>query len=250
MRRAAVTLVIVLLPMSGCIDSSRVNRTCAWVEESTQRLDVSQWADRQHLRVDAQLAGELGVRLADVRFRNLANLGDPIQRACTSAMIDTIANRHGVARTRVLEALDYRLWWADLLVVYLPLAVLVAFGMDQITRRIRRSFDPEDRWFALASVTSFVPVVALLGLLAGQLWAFEAEGLFLRNEHIAFRASHIPITRHGWIAYFALLALAIVVAIGRARVTHLQRDVPQWGLASNAGVAGSRPAPATFEKSV
>lgn len=234
MRRTALGLVIALLPTLGCIDSSRVNRTCTWVEESTERLDPSKRADRQHLRVDAQLAGELGVRQADVRFRQVSNLGDPIQRECTSAMIDTIARRHGLARARVLEALDYRLWWADLLVVYLPMAVLVAFGMDRIARRIRRSFDPEDRWPAIASIALFVPVVALLGLLAGQTWGFEAEGMFLRNEHIAFRASHIPIIRHGWIAYFSFLALATVVAIGRSRKTPLLRDVPNYSIRSRS----------------
>ncbi len=149
-------------------------------------------------------------------------------------MIDTIARRHGLARTQVLEAFGYRLWWADLLAVYLPIAVLVAFGMDRITRRIRRSFDPEDRWIAAASVAVFVPVVALVGLLAGQLWGFEAEGMFLRDEHIAFRASDIPITRHGWIAYFSFLALAGAVAIARSRATPLARDAPSYSIRSRS----------------
>lgn len=83
---------------------------------------------------------------------------------------------------------------------------------------------------AIASTALFVPVVALLGLLAGQMWGFEAEGMFLRNEHIAFRASHVPITRHAWIAYFSFLALATVVAIVRSRKTPLLRDVPNYSI--------------------
>lgn len=129
-----------------------------------------------------------------------------------------------------MDAFDYRLWWGDLLVVYLPLAALVAFGMDRLTLRIRRSFDPEDRWIAAVSIGLFVPVVALLGLLAGQIWAFEAEGMFLRDDHISFRAAHIPITRHGWITYFSFLALAGIVAMFRSRKTPVLRDVPSYSI--------------------
>ena len=223
-------LAAALLAASACVDSSRVNQTCTWIEQSTQRLDPSNWADYQHLRADAQVAGELGVRLADIRYRQSPSLGDPVQRACTSAMTDTIARRHGLDRAQVLKAFDYRLWWADALAVYLPISVIVAFGMDLITRRVRRSFDPEDRWIAIASNAAFVPMVALMGLMAGQIWGFEVEGMFLRDAHVAFRASHIPITRHGWIAFFSLTALAAVVAVARCRTTALRIDEPGYSM--------------------
>ena len=220
--RPRIPLVVLLLVCSACIDSPRVNQTCAWTEQSSQRLNLSRRADRDHLRADVQLAGELGVRLADTRYRGRPDLGDPIQEGCTAALMDTIARRHGVAVSVVKGAATWRVWWADLLVVYLPLAIVVAFGMDRITRRICRSFDPEDRGVAIATLALLVPMTALLGLGVGQFWGFGVESWFLRNEHVAFRAFLVPIIRHGWIGYFSMLLLCTGVAIHRFARTPLQ----------------------------
>lgn len=207
--------VVVFLTLTACMDTARVNARCEWVEASFERLGLAKAADADYLRRDVQVAGELGVRAADVQFRTQPDFGDPIQRACTAAMLDTIARRHGLARTRVLEASYARVWWADLLVVYLPLATVVALAMDRIVRRIRRAFDPVDRVIAGACVAAFMAVVPVLGLGVGQFWAFTMEGVFLRNEHVAFRGTFVPIVRHGWVALFALLALCALIALRR-----------------------------------
>jgi hypothetical protein len=193
------------------------------VEASSRRLDLQDAADREHLRQDAQLAGELGVRAADVRFRNRPDLGDPIQEACTAAMIDTIARRHELPRASVMAAAYARVWWADLLVVYLPLVAVVGVAMDMIVRRVRRAFEPADHLVATACTALFVGVVPILGLGVGQFWAFTIEAAFLRNEHIAFRGTFIPILRHGWIAVGLLAALCVLVATWRAARTPLRR---------------------------
>lgn len=138
-------------------------------------------------------------------------------------MLDTIAGRHQVPRVSVVAASYARVRWGDLLVVYLPLAVVVALVMDAIGRRIRRSFEPGDRLIAWACTAFFVAIVPVLGLGAGQFWAFTMEGVFLRNEHVAFRGAFVPILRHGWIAVFSLLALCLVVALRRAAQSPLQR---------------------------
>ena len=212
-----------LVVLTACMDSSRVNARCVWVEPSSQRLDLSQPADRDHLRRDAQVAGDLGVRAADVHFRSRPDLGDPIQQACTARMLDTIATRHQVPRASVVAASYARVWWGDLLVVYLPLAVVVGLAIDAIVHRVRRSFDPEDRVVAGVCTAVFVAIVPVLGLGVGQLWAFTMEGVFLRNEHVAFRGAFVPILRHGWIAVLTLLALCIVVAMRRVVRSPLQR---------------------------
>ena len=129
----------------------------------------------------------------------------------------------GLPRARVAEASYYRVWWADLLVVYLPLAVVVALTMDYIVRRIRRSFDPVDRLFAGACAAIFVAVVPVLGVAVGQFWAFTMEEVFLRNEHVAFRGTFVPILRHGWLALFSLLALCALVAMRRVTRSPLRR---------------------------
>jgi hypothetical protein len=220
--RLRFPLILLLLVSSACMDSARVNESCMWTEQSSQRLDLSRRADRDHLRADVQLAGELGVRLADVRYRGRADLADPIQERCTAAMMDTIAQRHGVAAQIVTAAAQWRVWWADLLAVYLPLAVIVAFGMDRVTRRMCHSFDPEDRRIAVASLVVLVPFTAVVGLGVGQFWGFGVESFFLRNGHVAFRAFLVPIIRHGWIGYFSMLLLCVGVAIHRFVRTPLQ----------------------------
>jgi hypothetical protein len=207
-----------------------VNATCSWVDPSTAPLDIRRAADREHLRVDAQLAGEIGQRFADVRYRNRPDLGDPIQERCTAALQDSIARRHGVTRATVEAARLYRVWWVDLLAVYLPLALVTGFAMDRITRRVCRAFDPEDRTVAIASVTALVPVTALVGLGVGHFWAFGVEGWLLRNEHVAFRAFLVPIIRHSWIGLFALLAWCALVAAVRFRRTPLRRIVHSYAI--------------------
>ncbi len=221
--QARVGLTVCLLMATACIDTSRVNTTCSLIDPLTERLDLTRAADREHLRVDVQLAGELGQRAADIQFRSRPDLGEPIQERCTSALLDTIARRHGIGLSAVKAAATDRVWWADLLSVYLPLAVVAALAMDGVTRRICRSFDPEDRMVAIASAVILVPVTALVGLGLGQMWGFSVEGWYLRNEHVAFRGFFVPIIRHGWIGYFALLGICSAVASARFRVTPLRK---------------------------
>src|SRR5690242_11141394 len=123
MPRRAVFCIALLLAEASCIDSSRINRTCTWVETSGERLDLSNSRDRDHLRADVQVAADLAVRFGDAASRARADIGGPRQRACTAEMIDSIARRHDIPRERIVEAEYARVWWVDLLVVYLPLAV-------------------------------------------------------------------------------------------------------------------------------
>jgi hypothetical protein len=116
--------------------------------------------------------------------------------------------------------------------------MVVAFAMDRVTRRICRSFDPDARPVAIASLVVLIPATAALGLGIGQFWGFGVESWFLRNEHVAFRAFLVPIIRHGWIGYFSMLALCVGVAVMRFARTPL-RDVGRsfeshrrWGAAS------------------
>jgi hypothetical protein len=226
--RSSISLTLLAGLASACIDASRVNSTCSWNDTRTGALEIRHAADREHLRQDAQVAGELGQRLADVRFRNRPDLGDTIQERCTAALYDTIAVRHAVSRASVNAAIYYRVWWADLLAVYLPIGLLVAFATDWMTRGVCRSFDPEDRVIAIGSVAALVPLAAALGLGIAQFWAFGVESSFIRNEHVAFRAFVIPVMRHGWIGFFTALAVAAVVAFARFRVTPLRKPLPAY----------------------
>ena len=46
---------------AACMDASRVNTTCRWSDSEPRTLDLSRASDRDHLRVDVKLAGDLPV---------------------------------------------------------------------------------------------------------------------------------------------------------------------------------------------
>lgn len=223
MQRIAIIVVAVLaLCASGCIDATRVNDECRWSDSRSGALDLSNSADRDHLRMDAKIAGELGLRLADLRYRNVPRLAGPIRDGCTNALFDSIIARHGVSLAQSRAAMRYRVWWADILTVFLPLAILIALAMDVVTRRVCRAFSSDDRAMANVSIILLTPIVALLGLAVTQFWAIGVEAWFLRNGHVSFRAFETPSVAHGWITYFASLALCVTVATTRYSRTPLR----------------------------
>jgi hypothetical protein len=212
---------LVLVGATGCIDAARVNTECRWSDAGAEKLDLSRSSDREHLRMDVKVAGELGVRMADVKFRNRPDLNEPIQLRCREALLDSIVQRHGVTRANIAAAATDRVWWADILVVFLPMAIVVGFVMDRVTRRICRSFEPDDATIATISLLALIPIVALLGMGLAQFWSFSAESAFLRNGHVSFRAFEIPAIAHGWITFFAALVLCASTALWRFRMTSL-----------------------------
>lgn len=219
-RRTALAVALSVL-VCGCIDSSRVNSTCTWSDSLHRRLDLTQRADRDHLRQDAEVANELMVRAGDAHSRNRPDIARPYRDACTTALVDTIIARHGVTRAQIHAAERDRVWWADFLAVFLPLGLLGAFAVDYITRRVCRSFEPDDRVIATVSIVLLVPIVALLTLGVANFWEFAVEGWRLRNEHVSNRAFFIPIVVHGWIAYFVSLTICASVATARFTRTPL-----------------------------
>jgi outer membrane murein-binding lipoprotein Lpp len=218
-RISAAIVATVLL--CGCIDSSRVNDTCSWSDSVARRLDLTQRDDREHLRQDAEIANELMVRFGDAHLRHNPEIQRPFRDRCISATIDSIVARHGVTRADFHAAERMRVWWADFLIVFLPLGVLTVLAMDAATRRVCRSFDPEDRVPAAVSLFLLVPVVAVLALAVMNFWSFSAEGFRLRDGHLSNRAFLIPVVTHGWLAYAATLVICAGTAIARFRRTPL-----------------------------
>ena len=224
MRAGPVTLLLaVAVVSSGCMDAARVNSTCTWTDGPARPLDLGRREDREHLRVDAKVAGELGVRLADQSHRGVSDLWQPIFDRCRSAMIDSIAQRHGVTRADIDRAVLDRVWWADFLVVFLPMALLTWFAMDRIAKRICRSFDPEDLPIARISLGFFIIAASALAVGVTQFWGFSVEGWMLRNSHVSFRAFEVPATRHGWLTFIGALTIATMAGVRRFRATPLSR---------------------------
>lgn len=230
MNRRAVAVALWLgLSALGCMDVSRVNSECRWTDGPARRLDLTRGADREHLRVDVQVANELMVRFGDVHYRNRPDMARPLREQCIGALTDTIVATHGVTRADVHAAGSWRVWWADALAVYLPMALLIAFAMAQIVRRVCRSFDSGDRAIAMGSVALLAPLVALVGMGVTQFWSFSVESWFLRDGHVSNRASFIPVVAHGWWTYGVALAICAVVAVIRYRATPLAGSNDSYG---------------------
>jgi hypothetical protein len=197
------------------MDASRVNSVCRWSDSVSRTLDLRRAEDRDHLRVDAQIAGELGLRFADVRYRNVPMRAAPLLAQCREALYDSIIARHAVSREDIRRATFARVWWADIAVVFLPMAIVALFAMDRIALRIRRSFEADDRIMAVVAFTIFVPVVALLALGVTHFWAMAAEAWFLRNGHVSFRVSQIPAVAHASLTYAGALVLCSAIGTWR-----------------------------------
>jgi hypothetical protein len=221
--RALMSAILLGLSIaaSGCMDAARVNTTCRWSDSEPRTLDLSRASDRDHLRVDAQVAWELGLRFADVRYRNVPTRARPLLEQCRGALYDSIIRRHGVSRADIETATRARVWWADVVLVFLPLALLTLLVMDHVTRRICRAFDADDRAIATTSTVLLVPVVALVALGVTQIWAIGVESVLLRNGHVSGRASLVPVVAHGWTTYLGALALCMCIAAWRFRITPL-----------------------------
>jgi hypothetical protein len=214
-------LLLGVVGLTACIDQTRVNSDCRWSDTEARKLDLTLPADREHLRVDAKIGGELAVRFGDAHYRNSAVMWRPYFEQCNRAMVDSITVRHGVTQADIEVAEHARVWWVDIVLVFVPMALLIAFAVDRVVLRVYRSFEPDDRTAAISSVALLVPVVALVGLGIAQFWAFMIEGVLLRNGHISVRVAQIPVMVHGWIAFFVALVICTVVAWVRSRVTPL-----------------------------
>src|SRR5438094_400833 len=98
---------------AACIDASRVNTDCRWTDEGMGTLNLARAADREHLRQDVQVAWEVGLRFADLRYRHNPRLARPLLESCRGAMYDSIIARHGVTRADIARATYARVWRVD-----------------------------------------------------------------------------------------------------------------------------------------
>jgi hypothetical protein len=211
--RAGVVIAAVA-SLSACIDASRVNSTCRWIDTRTGRLDLSRAGDREHLRQDTQVAWEIGQRYADVRYRTNPMLARPLLDACRRTMDDSIIARHAVTLGDIDHATAARAWWADIMLIFLPMLVATAVMTDAATREITRSLEKGNvRIVALLVLAS---LVALVGTGMTQMWAMTVETWRLRDGHIAGRAFVLPSVSHPGITFATLWLVTALVTARRA----------------------------------
>jgi hypothetical protein len=165
--------------------------------------------------MDAQVANELMVRIGDAHAPRQPVLQRPYRDGCMTSLRATIMAVHGVTRSEFHAAERARIWWADILFVFAPVGILAAFAMDRITRRVRRSFEAEDRAIAVASIVLLAPVVAAVSLGVANFWSVGVEEWRLRSSHVSHRAFLIPVITHAWTAFAIALAVCFAVAAWR-----------------------------------
>jgi hypothetical protein len=215
--RAALTAVVLAM---ACVDPARLNTGCDWTERDARPLDVSKRADRSHLREDARVVGEIEVRFADARRKTPAEM-EPLVDECRAKLVPIVTAGHHVTVGDLERARHARNWAVDILLVFVPAALLTILTVSAIVRRVCGMFDADSGRIAAVVAGALVPVSAAVITGVTQIWGFTVDGLLLRNGHLSFRAFYNPATVHGWIAYFSALALCGAAALWRFRRTPL-----------------------------
>lgn len=223
-RVAAVFATAALLV--GCIDRTRVNATCTWSDAAEGPLDLTVPADRAHLRVDAQIADELIVRYGDAHGPHRPDLQRPYRDQCARAMLDSVSGRHSISRAQFATAERDRVWWIDAVLVFLPMALIGAAATDGVTRRICRSFDPEDRLLAGGSTMILAILIAGVMLAVTNFWSFWVEEWRLHDGHLSNRAFLLPIITHAWAC--AITAVVICLTVGIVRFARTPLSASRW----------------------
>lgn len=150
---------------------------------------------------------------------------------CRGALYDSIMVRHGVTRADIVRATRARVWWVDIVLVFLPMTVLTLFAMDRITRRVRRAFDDDDgRRTATIPAALSIALVALVAAGVTQYWAMSIESFRLRNDHVSGRAFVLPSVAHRWVTLAVAFALCLMVAVWRFRRTPLAESGSVFGV--------------------
>lgn len=181
----------------GCIERSRVNKSCDWTGDTAFAIDWNNPAHRQHLVADAQLAEDLAVRRADTEFNRLYGIeadGGQIdhgrfRKACMARLVRAIEANHAVTAEQIAVARGARsrLFDAAATVSFLPLFLLCAI---RVSGRLHRRFSTEGRLVQLFALGAASIGTTFLALQAGKMWLGVWEAIRVRNGHMsAFRSA-------------------------------------------------------------
>jgi hypothetical protein len=207
----------------GCIDRSRVNKTCEWTRDTAFPIDPRNAAHQQHLAADAQLAEELAIRHADAEFgrrfgvEHHGGLLDDgkFRRECLSRMLSAIERNHEVTSLQVAVARGQRNRTYDVAVsmMFLPLYLV---GGIAASRWLSRHLARHDRSVRVVAAGIMSLVFSFLGLQFMRLWGAVWEVIRVGNGHMTsmrtasqtrWMADHVEGQLIGGILLFWLVAL-------------------------------------------
>jgi len=200
--------------MAACLPRDRINNSCVWTGDSTERSPFASGERRRHFIQDIRLAEALGFRYADSVAGRVTNPRHyRLRVGCTEASIQRIVQLHSASRAEIAGLTGVREAWIDALVVFLPMIILLLFASRVVVTRVVAGYDDEDRWVARVMLTVLAPVVAAVGVGVTQLWAWDVETIRIDDGHMGYRVFQIPAFRHEVMFWLFALALFAAVAV-------------------------------------
>jgi hypothetical protein len=206
----------------GCIDRSRVNKSCEWTGDTLFPIDWNNPAHQQHLVGDAQLAEDLAIRHADAEFGRRFGIehhgglidNGRVVRECMARLVAAIETNHAVTMQQIALARGERsrLFDTAVAVSFLPLFILSAVVTHG---RLSRRFSTEKRFVRFVAIALMSVIAGILGLQAGPLWGAVWEAIRVGNGHMSlFRsASYTRWTNYHFSAIFVFVVEAVTFCI-------------------------------------
>jgi len=203
------------LLLSGCLDPSRLNSSCEWTGEGPPAaLDMALAADRRHLANDVRIAGENATRYRDsVHVHSGFAAAGSLDLECLDRLYAGLEVQHRVRRADIDAAAIRRDVLLDIALVYLPVGAAFLFTSSRLCRRrFRRMPPPGERWTVLADVAWLGVCASGFATALAHLHSWNVDTVRLRDFHMSFRASYLPIGRHPWISFLAALTVFAVAS--------------------------------------
>jgi hypothetical protein len=194
-------LVIVVITFSGCDrpGDHPVSSNCEWTESDHRPLNLATYADRRHLRFDAETAEDMAIRWADQRFAHQPGWDQRVQE-CSGTLFAGVAKSHSVDVPTVRSYSRER----D---VVLDTAVILGFALVYVlvayyfAGRIRQRFPPGEPGFWVMALT-LAAGVSLVAVLIGLLGSIAIETFRLNSVHLSYRMFRLPFKEY-WLILFA-----------------------------------------------
>lgn len=218
---AALRVAAPLVACLACMPQERVNRSCEWRNDSVVLTPPGTRERHLHLSEDVRVAQDLGIRHGDsVGGRHFYAANVDARTACTEASFEQIMRQHQVSRAELVAVTGAREYWADALLVIIPMLLLFLAVSRYVVRRIAVGYDTDDRWILVLILAVLTPIAAGVGVGFAQIWAVLVEEARLRSDHISYRAAYLPLYVYKELAWLTAGALFVAIAALVVRDRH------------------------------
>ena len=179
-------------------------------------------ADRRHLATDVRIAGENATRYRDsVKAHFGFAAAGRLDAECLDRLNASIRAQHAVRNADIDAAATMRDVPLDVALIYFPVGIVFLFVSSRMSRRIfARMPPPDERWTVLVRVVWLGLVASAAATAVAYLHSWNIDTMRLRDFHISFRASYLPIGRHPWLSFLGAIGvfgIASLYEYGSAR---------------------------------